>query len=371
MDHNKSIFASQDNEDLKLEAKRFYDYQKAFIKKHNLKSNSKFYIDKTFLQKIVTVYQKMLKNNKKNKTVEFLFGKAMDIMIRENITDRKFIRYNDETKGDFYSYALFRCFEYAIGTFDPSYSAFNYFTTTIRNSFLKEINDINAQKNIATQLHTQNGIESVVYNIDANSINDLEQDYNIQYNLSLLKETPMFIEDVIRKFGILQQLEISLNPNEPKFKRKKIKFDYFLPIGESGIIFKYIDIFECNENNGQSKFNLQNEILKAREFGYQTFYLFSDIWLDENLDENIIWFKIENMINNIKINNQIEDGINLMISYIPKEKLSSVSEPNWWYVCPKRNSRGLPTSQTTEHYMKLKEIEPACTRVWDAGNISF
>ena len=28
---------------------------------------------------------------------------------------------------------------------------------------------------------------------------------------------------------------------------------------EIGIVFKYIDIFECNENKGQSKYYLQND----------------------------------------------------------------------------------------------------------------
>lgn len=371
----KSLFASQDSEDLKLESKKFYTYQKEYIKKHNCKHQASHYINHKFLQRIVTVYQKMLLKNKKNKTIEWLFGKALDIMIRENITDHRFIRYGDEMKGCFYSYAMFRCYEYTIRTFDPEYSAFNYFTTTIRNAFKKEINDENAQKMIASEYQKNTGLSTHIYNFDETLSNDLEKDYDIPYNVAVVRnDIPMFITDVVTRYkkeGTFKQLEISLNPNEPRFKRKKIKYDYFLEIEDSGIIFKYINIFECNENKGQNKYSLQKEIMTAREHGFQTFYLFSDTYLSEDVPDDTIYNKIDIMIQKIKYRDDFSTGNNIMFDYIHKNDIDlyKIDEPNWWWVGPKLEKREI-SFQQIENYTKLKEVEHEGTRVWDAGSLN-
>lgn len=376
----KSLFSSQDNEDIKAENKRFFDYQKKYIKKHNLKHNSKQYINNQFLQRICTVMKKLQTKNRKNKTVEWLFGKAMDILIRENITDHKFINYNEEMKNCFYSYALYRTFEYALGTFDSQYSAFNYFTTTIRNSFKHEINEYNAQKVIISEIQKQNGLDAHLCNVDSNVINELEKDYEISYNVNIKHNIPMFITDVIERYKdkyTFKSLEISLNPNEPRFKRKKAKYDYFMVVkkvdeNEIGIIFKYIDIFECNENKGQSKYSLQNEIKIAREYNHQTFYLFSDVYLNDDIPDEAIFKKIDIMINKILNDDIFSTGKDLMIDYISTNDFNTykIDEPVWWYLSPKLEKRELAL-QSIANYKALKEKEPNCTRVFDGGYLNL
>lgn len=382
-----SIFASQQNEDLQYESKVFYDAQDKYIKKHNIKYNkSKHYISKEYLHRIVTVMQKLFKQKKANKNVEWLFSKSMDIMIRQNITDKSFIRYNQEVKGCFYSNAMYRVYNFGLNSFNSKYSAFNYFTTTIRTSFVEEINDFNKQLLTAKKMQIQTGLSSSISNIEKNNLTELEKDYGIDYDTIKKENIPMFINDIIQKFGKLTTKEIVLNPNEPRFKRKKAVYDYYLKVisekrdendliiqDEKGIMIKYIDIYKFNENTGQTKTVLQNEIKIARENGHQTFYIFSDVYLDENISEEMLFGKLEKMIEYIKTGEENADGTQLMFNYIPTNymKVYTITEPNWFYLNPKREKRELTLKQDIEYYMELKEKEPDCTRTFDAGTLNL
>lgn len=374
-----SLFENQDSDDLKLESKMFYDAQRRYIELNDIKySKSKHYICQPFLQTICEVYQHIFLNKeektKENLKIEWLFGKAMDIMIRHNITDKKFINYNNETKGCFYNNAMYRIMKYTINTYkaDKS-SAFIYFTSTIRNSFKEEINHHKKYQDTAKMLNVHKGLEAGMNNISVEHIIDLEKDYDIEYDVNIKDEVPMFITDIIEKYNSLETKTIVLNPNEPRFKRKKLNIPYFLPIGDKGIAFKYINIFDTNEDNGQSRSDLQDEILTIRKHGYQVFYLFSDIYLDEDLDDNVIYNKINNMITSIKNNDLFSSGKDLMIDYIPLDIIenSKINKADWFILDSKKEKREVPIKIEEEYYKYLKHNDKKVSRVYNAGTVDL
>jgi len=458
----KSLFASQQCEDLINESKRFYKKQDEWLKATNTSySKSKNYISKHFLQYIVEKFQdlyifklkisdiqeivyddivytnkdiktillkitsneknedgeyvvihpftiktadeeyyvkKMFTKNLSKKTeividgyrasykkeehleINWLFGKAMDIIIRHRITDRSFIQHNDNMKGCFYSNAMYRIREYTIGSYDRTkQTAFVYFTSTITNAFKEEINEYRSLISSSKKTAIDKGINGYIENIDSKYISDMEQDFDILHDITMHEnKAPIFIQEIQKRFGELKKLSIELNPNGPRFARKKKVYDYFLPVTirndkEIGIVIKYVDIYYCNENQGQTKQALQNEILIARKEGHQTFYIFSDVYLDETIDDNLLYNRLKDMIVDIKNDGEYMYQNDLMFSYIPKIFIDrfEVTEPNWFWLEKELNKRGLPLSQDINEYINLKNIEPNGTRVWNAGLLDY
>lgn len=464
MTHNKedrkSLFASQQCEDLINESKEFYKKQDGWLLATNTSYNkSKNYISKHFLQHIVEQFQdlyifnlniedikeiiyedvsytkkgikqillqitsnekdelgddviilpfmiktdieeyhvkKMFTKNLSKKTkividgykkdynkeehneLNWLFGKAMDIIIRHCITDRRYIQYNDNMKGCFYSNAMYRIREYTVGSYDRSkQTAFVYFTSTINNAFKEEINEYQSLITSSRNTAIDKGINGYIENIDTKYINDMEQDFEVLHsNGDYIDDIPIFIKEIQKRFGQTKHLSIELNPDGPRFARKKKVYEYFLPVTtkdekEIGVVIKYIDLYYCNENNGQTKSALQNEILIARKEGHQTFYIYSDVFLDENIKDEILYNRLNQMISDIQNDSQYMNHNDLLFSYIPKMFIYSfeVQEPNWYWLEKDLNKRQLPMSQDVNEYIKLKDIDPNGTRVWDAGII--
>ena len=77
------------------------------------------------------------------------------------------------------------------------------------------------------------------------------------------------------------------------------------------------------------------------------------------------------MIFDIQNDSQYMNHNDLLFSYIPKMFIDSFEfqEPNWYWLEKDLNKRQLPMSQDVNEYIKLKDIEPNGTRVWDAGII--
>lgn len=380
------MFTKQDNDIQKQENQKFYEKQNQFIQENNLISKRNEYLNNEFFQYLVIQYCS------NNYTIEeqWLFGKALDILIRKNITHRSFLNYNEETKQDFYSNAMYRCLNYACKTFKPEFSAFNYFTTTIRNAFKEEINTNNAQKKIAKKQYEQKGIESIMYNVDIKSAQSLTQEY-IEVDNKLLSEAsniPYFKQLVIEKYGKEYEIkEISLVEDETasRFKRKYHKFDLFISVKkekkeiagkkiniETGLVIDYIDLKEVNETNGQYKTELQKRVLTARENGHQCFFLYSDVWNDKDIPDEVIFKKIDALLSSIKENIDYNNGNNLMINYIPYNLIKHLgyTEPCWWLLDEKLDNRHLVQDQGVQEYIKFKEESHSYTRVWDAGYLN-
>lgn len=369
------MFTQQDSEVIQKENEDFYTHQNIHIERNQLTARRNEYLNSDFFQTLTVKYYNYIHNEEEiTKEEKWLFGKSLDILIRKNITHKSFINYNDETKQDFYSNAMYRCLNYSIKSFKPDKSAFNYFTSTIRNAFKEELNKQNAQRKIAKEQYEQKGIHSIMYNIDTKASETLNQAY-IEHSINTTKEQsiPYFISKVLEKYSNYTCKPISLveDDNAPRFKRKYFHYPLLIQEGDSGVIIEYVNLQEVNENNGQYKTELQKKIITARQNGYQVFYLFSDIWMDKEIDDEIIFKKIDTLLSNIKAGTNYNLGYNLMIDYIPYNLIESlgITAPNWWLLDEKLDDRHLVNSQDVEEYLHYKNISSKYTRVWDAGNL--
>jgi hypothetical protein len=378
------MFTQQDSEVQKIENQKFYDLQNKFIQDNNLLSRRNEYLNSDFFQYLVVQYQKHIKEKEPiSKEIYWAFGKSLDILTRKNITHKSFLNYNDETKQDFYSNAIYRCLNYSILSFKEDKSAFNYFTTTIRNAFKEELNQQNAQKKIAKEQYETNGLDSIMYNVDTQSTESLKQEYIHQYSTPMeVASVPFFKQKVLEKYNNIKPISILEDDTVNRFQRTYHKFDLFIPVSfeeidikgkkvkiEKGLIIEYIDLKEVNENNGQYKTELQKRILVARQNGHQCFFLYSDVWHDPDIADELIFQKIDTLLSNIKEELNYNIGYNLMLAYIPLELLNKLgyTEPNWWLLDEKLDNRHIVQDQGVQEYLHYKNISSSYTRVWDAG----
>ena len=381
------MFTKQGSPVQQKEIKRFYTLQKEYIQEKNLTTRRNEYLNKDYFQHLVVQYQKHKKENVSISENDFwAFGKALDILIRKNITHKSFIRYNEETKQDFYSNAMYRCLNFAVYSFKESKSAFNYFTSTVRNAFKEELNKQTAQRKIAKQQYETQGVDSIMYNVDNKSLEEIQQEYikmdNIQNTtISLAYFKQLVIEKYSPEYKI-RTISILEDDTVNRFQRKYFNYDLFIPVTtetivvkdkpftiDKGLIVDYIDLNYVNENLGQYKTELQKKILAARQNGHQCFFIFSDVWNDKTIDDKLIFEKIDKILKCIKNNDTYNTGRDLMLDYIPYNliKTLGVTEPRWWLLDEKLDSRHLVKSQDVQEYINYKNISHKYTRVWDAG----
>lgn len=380
------MFTQQDNEYQKHENEKFYKLQNEFVKENNLQIKRNDYLCNEFFQHIVITYQKDKTTN------SWLFGKALDILIRNNISSKSFIQYNEETKQDFYSNAMYRCNNFTIKSFNPNMNAFIYFTSTIKNAFKEELNKANEQKNLAKQLYHKKGLDSIMYNVDVKSQESLHQEYipNKQHE-ARLESIPYFIQEVYTRYSKDYKISsISLPEDETahRFQMKYHKFETFIQVENHknivtsektgkqktvnspiGVVIEYIDLQKMNENTGMYKHYLQKRALVARKNGHQCFLLFSDIWNDENIEDKLIFARLDYVIRSIKDKIDYNSGKDLMLDYIPYKLIENfgVTEPAWWLLDEDLKDRHIVLDQAVEEYIKYKDINPKYTRVFDAG----
>lgn len=381
------MFNSQESETQQQLNAKFYDLQQQFIEQNSLPTRKKDYLNNDFFQEIVTKYQ--LDKCEEN---GWLFGKALDILIRNNISSKSFIQYNEETKQDFYSNAMYRCNNYTINSFKPEMNAFIYFTSTIKNAFKEEINKSNEQKSLARQSYVQNGLDAIMYNVSVKESEALHQEYIVDQKIeAILEDVPMFIKELHLRYSKeykIQSMSIVEDANVHRFQKKYHKFETFIPVittktkeiseksGKSKVVYKhqgvvvqYIDVRRVNENLGQFKTYLQKRNLIARRNGHQVFFLFSDIWNDETIKDSFIFAKLDLLIRGIKENFNYNTGKDLNLDFIPYSLIEEqgVTEPVWWLLDPEPDNRHIVLDQSVEEYLKYKDINPNFTRVYDSG----
>ena len=372
------MFTMQDHPDIIERNKRFYKTQKEYCLNNNIKLRKRDYLSQEYYQYLT---EEML-NKTDDKFIKDEFSVACDILIRHNITSKQYINYNEETKNEFYSYAQFRIFNYGLKTYNPEKAkAFVYMTSCIQNGFKQIIKDDIKQKKSAIRKINSEDINSYISNIDSKNINEFESEYFNNAQESIRLNIPLFIQDLYKKYKNIKPIRISDNPDSPRFQRTFTIFDYFLPVEDSGICIEYIDIFEKNEDAGISKNYYLNKMIKARENGYQTFFLFSDIYNDKDIDDSIIFSRLDRMIEGIRFNyNFVQDMytdysgrsiVDPMMSYIPKDifflNFKDI-EPEWFWLDTKRTNRGI-SEQSINSYQKLKEVESEGTRVYNCGKL--
>lgn len=475
------LFEKQNTPEQLAEAKIFHEHEQVFLESRNIKKNSRQYLQPDFFQHIVNEYKLLKDSNRKSKDIEWLFGKACDILIRHLLTSTQNIQENDEHKENCYCYAMYRINNYAIRTYDFNKAkAFVYFTSTISNAFKEEFNKSQEQKNIAKNKLKNEGLAGFVTNVDIKDTNSMELEYVRDYNIQESVTVAPFYKDLNKRYSI-QNLAILEDENVPRFKRTYQHYNTFIPVNNiineklpvedilsytifkedysvnnthiigdiessiedelfidnideinsynlnigtinissdgnlkfvqntsfkgksikiifhlkdknytflmhikqfSGLVIEYIDLYQINEDQGYSKHYLQNKMRIAREHGYQYFAVFSDIYNNKDLDDEIyVWSKINNII--ACINNQDEmlpenysyNGLLYYpeVQYIPTEFFTDMkmNEPDWFYLDKKRAKKQMVFSQSVKEYMRLKEEDERSTRIYGYGTIEL
>ncbi len=411
------LFQMQDNEQQNNEANKFHRLENIYMKRYaKTKHNPKHYIQHKFLQAITDSYIELVQTKKdksyiktkKDKLIEFLFGKAYDILIRHMLTSKQYINENSETKSDYYNYAMYRINNYTINTYDKEkQTAFVYFTQTIKNAFAFEFKERLKDQVLKRNKMKKEGLEGFITNIDEKCINEMEQDYDVN-NYNTKKESiNNFITDLNTRYKT-KSIRVIEDDNAPRFNRKYTTYDYLIEVKTDldetkGLIVEYIDLSLMNENLGLYKNYFQKRCKLARETGYQYLAFYSDIYLDSNIDDTqAIWNRIDRVIESIKINEVTmnKNKYDPMLEYIDTELFSMLefSTPNWFtvsyfykdYIVDENDEkqyiedvnevkdkqvfkekmylkRGLALQQQPEYWLELKTENKDLTRVFDCG----
>jgi hypothetical protein len=366
------MFHLQDLEQVKKQNYFFNQKQKEYCKANNIKLRNQDYLSSQYFQYLTEEIQDKTQDSE----IKTLFSLACDILIRHCMTHKSFIQYNLETKTEFYSYAQFRIFNYGLKTYNrKAGKAFVYLTSIINNSFKQIIKDDNKQKIMAYNLAKSEGLEGQIANMDKYSTLEFESQYFSFYEDTNSIINPPFVVDLFLKYKNIKPIRILNEENVPRFKRSYTEFDYFLEVKDGkGIIIEYIDLYKFNENNGTSKNYFKNRLIKARENGYQTFFVFSD---EYNNDEENVWNALDLMIQLIKEEKtDYSKTVNPMKEYIKNEdfldKLDEYkkSEPVWYLV----KDNGYKREQSVQDvnvYLEEKNKNSNTTRIYDCGIIEL
>jgi len=370
------MFDFQDEEEAKLRNEYFYTNQKQWLRDKELQIRAKDYLSTHYFQYLT----EQIQNKTKDENIRTLFSSAIDILTRHCMTSRSFIRYSDDTKMEFYTYSIFRIFNYGLKTYDRNKSnAFVYMTSCINNGFKQVIKDDLKQKKLGRLMVEETGISGHITNISSNIINELEAEYLQTEEIQFDNMEPVFIQELKSKYP-LKALRILNEDNVPRFQRAYTEFKYFIPVNDSGVVVEYIDTLKNNEDVGYSKTYYQSRLIKARENGYQTFFLYSDLYNNEDIEDSYLFKLLNDMILGISNKSQNMTAgyyynskmyYDPMISYIPKPvfMMKSLSEPIWYWLDYKRDNKEITISQSEEEYNKLKTFDQDGTRIYDCGKL--
>lgn len=369
------MFHLQDSEYQLTILNYFYKKQKEYLTDNNLQIRKKDYLSTHYFQYLTEQY----KTNKTKKISE-LFGIACDILTRHCLTHRKFLQYNLETKTDFYSYAIYRIFEYGLNCYDPQKGkAFVFMTSVINNAFVYLINEQNKSKKLQNKIINDKNDNCNVYSdvdveLRSESVEiDLYNIYDEKENI----DKPIFFQELKKRYKnySIKKTKLLLEDG-PKFKRKYLEYDNFMEIKDGkGIFIEYIDINKHNVEYIPKSYYL-NKMKLAREHKHQVFFVFSDIYLSTDIDDNFIWSKLDSIIEGIEfdydsISNYYEiNGDKVcdpMISYIPIGDYQYTEQH--WYWLDDYKIRKIPMSQSDQEYKSLKEKNPKGSRIFDCGKI--
>ncbi len=325
------------------------------------------YLDGEFFQFIVTEYQK-------TKEYRDEFCEMIDLLVRKNMTHRNYIGYQDDVKHELYSNAISKVFKYAIDGYDSTRgTAFVFFTSAITNAFKEVLKDYYRTKKIAKKLLTTKQVDAVAYNYDNIHIADIEN----QIKQSLVYFEDDEVEEIKRVWNdfytelstkyTTKRMKILVDPNTPKFKRKYVTYDHFIPVGDSGIMIEFYDLRTTNESNGTRPSELRDRMLIARKNGYQYFGVFSDQW---EIGKQILLDKLQVMKECVEFNHDQPTGRELQFDFIPTELITdeNILEPIFWGLKEDRSQR-VVIDQHIESYINWLDSEENPTRVYGWGRL--
>lgn len=386
-------FESQNGDRAKHEAERFHKAEKQWIVDNDIKRVQKNYLQGRYLQYLAVEYQKFLKTGRtKINDLEFLFGKAIDILARHILTTGRYIRENAETKEDYYDSAIDMVYKRGVIQFDESKgSAFTHFTTVISNQYMLEYKDKIKNKNMAFNQLKVGGMSSQISNLETTDEDELGKEFGMEYS-TLYKGDMSVFEVELRKRFKVKPLKIIEDSTAPRARRTFKEYPLFLEVKTikqeivndkleevpviTGLVIEYIDILNMN-NESISKTHLTNRMKLARDNGYQYLAVYSDVYNDDEFDDDILFKYIADFYTMILHSvdglgsPDIEDRYLGQKSYIPTDtyKMMSQEEPVWFFIDEKNEKRYMPKEQTEEFWNKCVNDNHNIKRIFDYGRL--
>lgn len=352
--------------------------------------NKRNYINRKFFDWLSYEYQQNGKYKEE-------FGSCIDLITRHNIATHEWLEYDDLYKSDLYEYAVYRCVNYAINTWDREKgSAFVYFQSAIKNAFKEIANKYYKEKEIVKKLRNPSKMDEMIDNYKPQDITSIKESFydtvetksNI-YNIDNEEELNFYKEILeIAQVPTLTDIKILVDKNVPRFKRKYIHFDYVLPIDyvekrssrlkkvnitvNKGIIIDFIPLSTKNERNGLNKYDIQKKAVLSRREGHQYFAVYDFQWREY---KNVILAKLKELISTIRLEligeeiPYVQEKSNLMLDYIPYSVIeeNGITEPSFYLLKDDYDTLHLSLEQKLDDYLTWLNTYKEGTRTWDAG----
>jgi len=367
------MFHNQNDEFLENKKPKYLELYEEWKEKRpeqSQKRGPKHYIDGDFFQWVVLKYKEEGKYKEE-------FGELIDILIRKNLTSKKYIRYEPDLKHEMYSSAIYMIFKYTINGFDPQKaSAFVFFTSAINNAFYRVLKEYYNQKNVAKEIIRRHRVDAIAYNYEPQHVNDIEQELKKHYDFiegdeEVIGDINNVIYSIKEKYGdkVIFNKKIIENENAPRFRRKYITYQAFIPTtNDSGVFVEYFYLPTTNESSGTRPNELMNRAIKARELGYQYFAFYSD---ELDIGKDTLLEKLDEIVTMTEINSPEKTGREVRFDYIPTDefKNSEIEQSFWYGLKEDRKRRFVVVDQSPESYMKWLDNEENATRVYSFGRL--
>ena len=389
-------------------------------KDNNLTHNKKGYIDNKFLTYIVTQY--MEAPTKENGRV---MGELLDLMIRKNMTAKKYIVLSDQLKADIYSNAMCSVL-IAINKFNKNNgTVFTFLTTIITNAF-KNILTNESKHTLAISNLYKKGETPLLHNIDKKqegTINMANKESYTQLDESITKlkdianynkESPTIGDDptpaevafykeliqiiTVERDELIDYCEydtvrLLTSDNLPSFKRKYKIFNKALnfngvPLPSNNkfltdeykkniIVVEFIDIAKVSEHDGMYAGLYQDRVIRVRNNGMQYFGVYSDDWSDPTAKELLInkLIKMRQQMRGIQNLNQNKKKFNVALDYIPPKFFREYYKDKYKVV----DYFGLDKTRKMRHFLfpgidnllDWLNADKHNTRIWSLGTLDL
>ena len=381
------MFIHEDSDAYQKQLK-YPETYKDWCEQNDVKVKSNYYLDGNFFQYVVTTY-------KSTGELKQELCELVDLLIRKNLTHKKFIRYDNGEKDEMYSNALAKVFQYTIAGYDETKAtAFVFFTTAIRNAFKEVLKDYYKQKNLARQLLKSRDLNRFIQNYDTQDICDFDESINDALEFMADEEEEETIFEMTEFFKQIKdrwdfkQIKMLEDENAPKFKRQYTTFNCFIPVHNfteescgleyysninkqdlvkyakklkipldgnkdikdikkaylktlidrsKGIVVEYFDLKLFNESNGIPPSYIQNRSMMVRKLGHQYVGVFSDEWEHQdddgnNVGQKVIMKRIQDCFDSVLCESPISNGRYVRFSYIPLSELNENNmHPKVWF----------------------------------------
>jgi hypothetical protein len=385
---------------------------------YKIKDNE--YLNNEFLTEMVFKMQ-----NKPSKYDSDVFWGMMDLLIEKNLSSHRYSGYDQDLKGEMYTFAMEWIFRYTIKSFKSDKgSCFTFFTTAILNCFKKILKDFYVRNDkIQSLFNTDIGLH--FSNLNSTQCSELESamkgENRSMISKNIISDTSVGFYTYFKEVSgeNFYSIKVLSNPDDAKFKRKYVILDHFVPVSRGirdmyqldniskenlnvliqkfqlsvpsqfkvdhmvekfvleyckkfklGIVIDYFDLEQCNEFAGFRNSEITNRVTVARNLGYQYFGVFSDEWTLKDPDgKELLTKQFQDIYEAVLLDKPTSKSRFSRRGYIIKDDFypENLHEKTWWGVTFDPIQRHLIINQTIDRYLEWKkDTNGKGSRVYDA-----